>query len=360
MTVRLNGRVLWTALFGVVVSAGPATAVGAQVEVTSRSGSVRIGGQLDMHYVSASPDGQFQTFRVRRGWITVNAVYDEFLEAAFVTDVPNNATVLDAYVRLNFDPALRVSFGRFKRSFDLFVLNSIADIQFLERAGGVPGYNACTGVGSICSYGQLSEGLLFSNRDTGVRVDGTSGRFGYSMSLTNGTRNGAVDNVDGLSLAGRIDWTAGEGLVFGLNATRKDYAGTVGPLGTRYATAWGPDVQVGTWRDGLFVQAAYLGGDNWQAPFAPDGSVGWFHTGQVQASWYVPRDSERIEGIEPMLRISLTDPSDEVDEDGGLLLTPGFAAYFRGRNRVSANLDIYRPSGEDAVWAFRVGTLLYF
>ena len=96
----------------------------AQIEVTSRDAVLRVGGQLDLHYIKASADARSQTFRIRRGWITLNARYSDFLEAVFVTDLPNDATVLDAQIRLRFDKSFRVTFGRFKRSFDIFVRRS--------------------------------------------------------------------------------------------------------------------------------------------------------------------------------------------------------------------------------------------
>lgn len=321
---------------------------------------MRLGGQLDMHYVSPSPDGVYEDFLVRRAWVVLNASYSDFLSASFVTDIAATARILDANVTLAFDPAFQLTFGRFKRSFDLYVLASIADIMFLERAGTIPGYSACTGVGSVCTFGRLSEGLLFANRDTGLRAAGSLGSVHYEVSLTNGTRHGVADDNSGKSTAARVSWQVDDDLVMGLNATQKDYLGPGLPADIRYATAWGPDVQFGTWRDGPLVQVAYLGGDNWQSLSGPDDEPGRFSTAQVQSSWYVPTDGARVEGIEPMLRVSVADPDDNVEDDGGVLLTPGFAAYFQGRNRISLNLDYYDPASGDPVWALRVGTLLFF
>ena len=332
----------------------------AQIEVTSRDAVLRVGGQLDLHYIKASADARSQTFRIRRGWITLNARYSDFLEAVFVTDLPNDATVLDAQIRLRFDKSFRVTFGRFKRSFDIFVLNSISDVQFLERAGGIPGYDGCDGVGAICSYGRLSEGLLFANRDSGVRLDGQVGRFKYQASLTNGTKNGALDDNGHLSSAARLAFPVAEAFTIGVNATRKDFNVSRQPFHVDYAKAWGTDIQYGTWRDGLFVQAAYLRGQNWKSAKRVGNAVPWFSAMQVQGSWYLPWDSDRIEGVEPMVRVSIADSDKQSYMDADLLFTPGFAAYFRGRSRVSANIDLYRSSEDGTFWALRVGTLLYF
>jgi hypothetical protein len=331
-----------------------------QTEVTSRDAKLRVGGQLDLHYINASADAGPQTFRVRRGWITLNASYSGFLEAVFVTDLPNDATVLDAQIRLRFDRGFRITFGRFKRSFDVFVLNSISDVQFLERAGGIPGYDGCDGVGGICSYGRLSEGLLFANRDSGIRIDGQVDRFGYQASLTNGTKNGAVGDNGYLSSAARLTFGLSEALTVGVNATLKDYDVQQRLNQVDYAKAWGLDIQHGTWRDGLLIQAAYMRGQNWRLAKRAWSTVPWFDAKQIQASWYVPHNSERVVGLEPMIRVSIADPNKRSYNDGGVLVTPGFAAYFQGRSRVSANIDLYRSSADGTFWTLRVGTLLYF
>ena len=86
----------------------------------------------------------------------------------------------------------------------------------------------------------------------------------------------------------------------------------------------------------------------------------WFDAKQIQVSWYLSHNSDRIVGVEPMVRVSIADPNKRSYNEGGMLFTPGFAAYFQGRSRVSANLDMYRSSRDGTFWALRVGTLLYF
>jgi len=335
--------------------------VEAQLELRSSDATVRLGGQLDMHYISPSPESAPETFRVRRVWFVAQASYTDFLYGQVVYDFRTGGGVLlDAFARMNFDPAFRLSFGRFKRSFDIFLLNPIGDIPFLERAGGVPGYQECSGVGSVCSYGRLSERLLFSNRDTGIRADGTIGSFGYSASLTNGTLVGAVDGNDAKSLATRIHWNLREGVQFGFNATRKDYLNPSDE--TEYAVAWGPDLTIGSWRSGLHVQAGYLHGENWLSYSTTTGAEGpgTFQTGQLQATYFFGVERGRIEGIEPLFRLSVTDPDDSLADDGGVLVTPGLALYFLGRNRIALNLDHYRPATGEGVFALRAGVLLYY
>ena len=355
--MRLGLLALLLAVFGVLWVPGE---LKGQTEVMSRDATLRVGGQLDLHYTNAAADAGSQTFRVRRGWITLNASYSDFLEAVFVTDLANDAAVLDAQIRLRFDPGLRITFGRFKRSFDVFVLNSISDVQFLERAGGIPGYDGCDGVGGICSYGRLSEGLLFANRDSGIRIDGQVDQLRYQASLTNGTKNGALGDNGYLSSAARLTLELAEALTVGVNATLKDYDVQQQVNLVDYAKAWGLDIQHGRWRDGLLIQAAYMRGQNWRLATGNRKPAPWFDAKQIQVSWYLSHNSDRIVGVEPMVRVSIADPNKRSYNEGGMLFTPGFAAYFQGRSRVSANLDMYRSSRDGTFWALRVGTLLYF
>jgi len=360
MTLRF-GRWLSGWASGCALGAALIFAPGAsgQIELSARGASLRVGGQIDLHASASSTDVP-DLFSIRRAWLIVDVTHDEFLSGRFITDMATS-TVFDASVRFAFHPAFALSFGRFKRSFDLFELESIADYLFLERSGRVPGYSGCTGVGSICSYTSLTQRLLLVNRDTGLRVDGRIGSLGYTASLTNGTRFGATDENDGKSTATRVWVQLSEGLQVGMNGSYKDY---VDPSGaTRYARVWGPDFEFGTYRDGLLIQAGVLTGDNWQSQ---TGGVvgatepGRFITGQLQASIHLPTDGGRIEGVAPMLRVSLSDPDDNVDDDGGVLLTQGIAAYLHERTRITLNLDWYAPATGDPVWSFRMGTLLYF
>lgn len=359
MKLLCGRRLAWPVMvaFCAVLSVAPEAS--GQLELNARGATLRLGGQIDLHATGASTDAP-DMFSIRRAWLIVDITHDDFLSGRFITDMVTE-TVFDASVRFAFHPAFALSFGRFKRSFDLFELESISDYLFLERSGRVPGYSGCTGIGSICSYTSLTQRLLLVNRDTGLRADGRIGPFGYTASLTNGTRFGATDDNDGKSTATRIWVQASEGLQVGMNAAYKDY---VDPDGrTRYARVWGPDLEFGTYQDGLLVQAGVITGDNWLSLSGGPGGVpepGRFVTGQLQISIHLPTDLRRIEGVAPMLRVSVTDPDGNVDDDGGVLLTPGIAAYLKGKTRITLNLDRYAPSTGSSVWALRMGTLLYF
>ena len=76
----------------------------------------------------------------------------------------------------------------------------------------------------------------------------------------------------------------------------KDY---VDPLDeTVSAVAWGADVEVGTWRAGVHVQAALVGGDNWESLDVAD-QPARFVAFQTMVSYYHPLRGDKIVGVEP-------------------------------------------------------------
>lgn len=329
----------------------------AQTSITARGADLRIGGRLHTQYGSSFVDGVPSDFFVRRARLTVDGTFGEFLTGRVMAEFTRGGSLQDAYIRLNFDDAFRVSMGQFKRAFDPFFLDSSTDLSLIERTGRVSGYDMCTGTGRLCSYGQMTEGLGYAGRDTGLKVDGSSGVWSYQATLTNGTGIGNTDVNDGKSLSGRVSFAASGDVTVSFNAAAQDYLDPMAE--TAFGVAWGGDVRVGTWRDGLLLQAAAITGDNWRSLDA-GGNPGGLQTAQIAVSYYVPLEGDRIIGIEPVGRISMTDPDDTIDDDGGLLITPGLMLYFLGKNRIGFNYDYYAPATGDAVSMFRLGTFLYF
>lgn len=359
----MRRQLTWTAAAVGLFSAAAATlsapeALGAQTTITSRAATLTIGGRLHTQYQGSSVDGAVNDFFIRRARIVADATFNDFFVGRVQTDFAGGgATLLDAWVRLDFDEAFRLSMGQFKRSFDIFELDSSTDLSLFERDGRIPDLSVCTGVGRICSYSRLTEALGFAGRDTGLKVDGTSGTFSYQTTLTNGNGVGVRDQNDGKSFAGRAGVAASEDLTVSANVGIRDYVGPTAE--TEQAFAWGADVQWGTWRDGLLVQAAVTGGDNW-AVLDPDDDPLSFLAFQAMGSFYNPLDGDRIVGVEPVLRVSVADPAGDVDDDGGTLITPGVMLYLMGKNKIGANLDYYVPQTGDSEFVFRAGVFLYF
>ena len=129
-----------------ILTLGLPTLVEAQTEISARGANLRLGGRLHTQYWSSSVDGSDSDFFIRRARLIVDADFTDFVTARVQTDFASSrATLLDAYVRLNFSDGFRVSFGQFKRAFDLFELSS-SSRSVAHRAGPEPSSRGLAGV----------------------------------------------------------------------------------------------------------------------------------------------------------------------------------------------------------------------
>ena len=130
-----------------------------------------------------------------------------------------SASVVDAYVDANLNPAFNVRAGKFKSSVGLERLQSGSDIKFIER-----------------SY--VTNAIL-PNRDLGVSVFGDvlGGKLNYNVGIVNGVADGGNIST-GTEYNGEREYTARvfttpfadagnalAGLGFGIGATYTDFTG---------------------------------------------------------------------------------------------------------------------------------------
>lgn len=358
MSRRLLGVTLGLAALG-LAAAAPAAMPG-QVEINARDAQIRFGGRLHSQFATSSADGGKVTdFFTRRARLTIDVSVTPLLDARVQPDFGGGKLDLkDAYFRLNFDRAFRLSMGQFKRAFDIFELNSSTDIVVVERTGRIDGVGGCAGPGGVCTLSRFTEKLGYSDRDIGVKVDGSLGeRVSYVATLTNGTGTSGADENSGKSLAGRVSFRLTDGVALSGNVSRHDYAGGDGR--TEAGTAVGGDLEIGGFRNGTHLQVGLIGGANWRLePSA--GEVPRFLTWQGILSRYFPLEGNRLEAIEPVARVSWGDPDRGAADDGGLVITPGLFLYLKGRNRIGANLDIYDSGADSRQYSFKLQTYLYY
>lgn len=344
-----------------LVTAGSA---GAQVVVSSKAMELRIDGRLHFQYNQTSAEGAqlSNTFFVRRARLEVEARINDFVSGRIQPEFGEGTVGLrDAFVTLNFGPALRTTFGQFKRPFDVFELTSSSQILVIERAGGVRGIPGCAGVGSVCSLSRFTERLGYSDRDIGVMVDGRVGSSGlnYAASVTNGRGpNNDIDENATKSYTGRVEYAV-SGLRIGGNLGVHDYPND--STGTnRYATALGADVDWGRFETpGPHVQAGFVYGDNWLDLSRTDPST--FVTAQAIATYLFAIDqNEYVYGLEPLLRASWGDPDTDASDDAGWVFTPGLVVYLTGRNKIAVNVDIWMPAVGDTEYSIKAQTYLHF
>jgi hypothetical protein len=334
------------------------TAAQAQFRVSGRGATLTVGGLVQPQYSLSSIDGATNDFRVSRARLRAEVSVNDFLGGRVLTEFGGGSgRILDAYLQLDFSEGFVASVGQFKRAFDLFELPSPADLPEIEKDGRIEGYGACPAVGSLCSYHRLTGQLMYAGRDIGVRVAGASGSVSYMATFTNGTGLNTTDENGRKSASGRATFAVNEDVRVSGQVALHDY---VDPAGNQNALAFGGDVELGTWRDGLHVRGAIVAGDNWQILEAGTFDPATFLSFQGIATYYFPHDGERLVGIEPLARLSFGDPDTDVDDDGGLLFTPGVMFYISGRNRIGANLDIYSPQTGDKEFSLQVQSTLYY
>lgn len=336
---------------------GPLEAA-AQFDVSGRAASIRFGGRVHTQYATSSVGSADSGFFFRRARFNADATVNDFVSGRLQVDFAGGeAAIKDGYLRLAFAPTFEVSMGQFKRAFDAFELPSSTDQSLIERDGRVAGVDTCTGVGGVCSFSRFTQKLSYSDRDTGVRVEGASGAVEYGLTLTNGAGANEDDDNDSKSFAGRLAVEVADGVTVGGQFSRHDYQDPSDE--SAGATAWSVDVRYGDWRDGLRVNAAVVRGDNWKnLDDADDPST--FTAFQGVGSYYAATDMERLVGVEPLFRLSYGDPDTTVSDDGGFVFTPGLMLYVSGKNRVGFNLDIWSPETGDTEYSLKVQSFLYF
>ncbi len=175
--------------------------------------------------------------------------------------------------------------------------------------------------------------------------------------MTNGTGINTSDENDAKSYAGRLSFDVSDLITVSGQVGVHDYLDPNDE--TAYAPAFGADVEIGGWRDGLHLQAAVASGDNWRVLNASDEPVS-FTTLQGVASYYVPIDNPRFAGVEPLARLSYADPNGDGDEDGAWIVTPGLMFYVQGKNKIGFNVDVFRPQAGDTEYSFKMQAFLYF
>jgi len=336
----------------------PLTALG-QTQIRARAATITVGGRLHIQTTTSSaPDASsFDSF-LRRARIYFGVEVSDFFEARILPDFAGGEVALqDAYASLNFDPRFVVSFGQLKRASEVFELNSSTQLAIIERDGRIPGVGDCSGTGGVCTFSRLTEKLEYSGRDMGLRVEGSQGRLSYIATVTNGTGVNVPDQNDGKSVSGRAAVEVTGDLALGAFAGLHDYPDATGA--TAFGRAFGADVDWGGWYEGWHLQAALVVGDNWRQ-LDTAGEAARFLTGQAVVTYYVPVDSGRWAGIEPLARISWGDPDTATPDDGAWLVTPGLSFFVSGRNKIGTNVDIYMPEEGDSELSFKAQAFVYF
>ena len=309
----------------------------------------------------------FETRRVRFGTMFA---FDDWITGKLEADFGGEmAALTDGYIDAAVADGVAVRMGQFKMPFGLFELTSNTKILTIERAVRIRGLEDL--VGSILPPGALTAAVPgethfllddggYLGRQVGVMVHGAAGRVGYAAGVFNGEGANVREARGSKAWATRVTYGLEPSLTVG-GAVSVQPTGAFGADGDEIrATAFAVDAELGEFRgDGLHVMAEATIGDN--PILLAAGEMPTMVGAQVAAGWFTPRTG-RIEGVEPVLRVSWADPDTGVDDDHGTLITPGLNLYFSGRNRFMVNVDTYLParSGLDAEYSLRAQFQVYF
>lgn len=334
----------------------------AQVEFHSKALAITVTGRVHSQFATTSVSGEpGSQFLIRRARLTAEIKVNDLISGKIQPDYGEGEVNLkDAYVRFGFSPSFRVTAGQFKRPFDLFELTSSTQTLIVERAGGIEGVNTCSGLGGLCSFSRFTEQLQYSDRDIGVKVDGTTahGRFSYAASITNGQGANTADTNGTKSFTGRVGFTLRNGISFGAHVAVHDYV-QPGTIDNDYATAVGGDFELGKFDHGLHIRAGAVIGDNWKNLVGADPST-FVSTQGIVAYKAQISGNPYVTAVEPLGRFSWGDPDTDLSNDDGWLFTPGFVVHFTGRNKIATNVDIWSPSSGPTEWSLKIQSYLHF
>jgi hypothetical protein len=335
----------------------------AQVEIRSRAMRLTATGRIHSQYNTTSVSSELASqFVLRRARFVAEVRVNDVVDGKVEPDFGDGKIDLkDAYVRFTFAPGLRLKFGQFKRPFDIFQLHSSTETLIIERAGDIRGVSTCAGPGGLCAFSRFSEKLKFSDRDIGVMLDGTSssGNVNYALSMTNGAGRNRGDENGTKSYTGRLQVRPTGRIRVGGHVGIHDYVNEI-TTEDDYAVAAGADIEVGDMVSGIHMHAGVLVGQNWQNLDAA-GDPSTFTTAQIAMAYKLLLvNSEVLEAIQPLGRVSWGDPDNDGIDDSGWLFTPGLVLFVTGRNKIAANVDILVPSLGGTEWSFKMQSYLHF
>ena len=360
-----------TAAVWMLVSTAPARpqAPPVSVDVTGRM-------QFQFNTTSVADDdaggpvaaSTFETRRVRLGAsVQVGDWIRGFIEPEYAL---GRLQLKQVWMSLELDPALVLRAGQFKKPFSVINLTSSTAHPMIERGVRIRGLDDALAAANSGELSTLRDALLIGEQhllldaqgylayDLGASVEGRAGRFGWAVGVFNGSGPDARDENDGKSLSARATYAPEVGVPLRLGAawSRRELRWpTAEDPATRTGDAFEVDVELGGLREGWWLLGELSSGTNLATEER-------FLGAQAVLARFLATGGARVEGVEPMARVSYGDPDDEVDGDAGLLLTPGVNLYFVGRNRLMFNWDVFVPEGDgfETYHAGRAQINLYF
>lgn len=340
--------------------------------------SVGVTGRMHFQWNSTSVDDAdvadaiaSSTFETRRVRVAADVRVGDWIRGYIEPEYAlGDLQLKQAWLSLELDPVLVIRAGQFKKPFSLINVTSSTVHPMIERGVRIRGLSDVLMARNAGELNALRDDLLIGEQhalldaqgylgyDMGVSLEGELGGLGWAAGVFNGAGPDQRDENDAKSVAARVTYAfaAGAPITIGGGWSRRELSWpTSADQQTRTGDAFEIDVEVGGLRRGLWLLAELSSGTNLATEerfLGAQGVLAWFHA----------TGSARVEGVEPMARISWGDPDDALDGDAGILFTPGVNLYFMSRNRLMFNWDVYVPANDrfDTQHAARAQFNLYF
>lgn len=351
--------------------AGQVSAGGVGIELTGRAQIQFSTTSLDPHLTPVA-GSMFETRRIRFG---ARLRFNEWLRAEIVPDWSlDEVSLSTAFLEADLTSGSTLRIGQFKKPFGLLERTSSTVFPTIERGVRIRGLDAHLarstavpvippppGFGGAPLTGEeyaLLSRFGYSGYDIGASVRGTAGRLSAEAGVFNGNGRDRADTNDGKSAAGmlRLSPLAGVPLTLGTAASYSERRSLEDPAEDFSGTAYEVDAEWGAFRrPGIHLMLEVASGE---VPGTNDHFLG----AQGIAAYFQPLSGERFDGVEPVFRVSHGDPRRDLEDDEGLLITPGVNIYAFGRNRLQLNWDFYIPAADDldAAHAARAMAQVYF
>lgn len=356
MDAKMPGSVSrWVVALALTLLAAPAeaqqvTAGPLDVDLTGRVQVQLNTTSVDEEDVTTAPaSSAFETRRVRFG---AELAYGEWITGKVEADFAGGgARLTDGYIDLGLSDRLGLRAGQFKKPFGVFELESSTRIRTIERGVRIRGLSELVGVPAETQYLLAESGYL--GRQIGAMLHGGVAGVEYAVGIFNGEGANTKETAGTKAYAGRLtydlgDVAGGRPVVIGAGLSVQptglfDGSDEVHGKAVELDASWG-----GFREPGLHARAEWMLGDD---PLVGENPLVRSDLPTMTGvhglvSWFAPRQG-RVEGWEPVLRLSWADPATDIDGDSGVLLTPGFNVYFNGRNRFMVNGDVYVPERDD-------------
>jgi hypothetical protein len=346
-----TGRILAVTSAALLLVTAPAAGQGFVIATPDSSAKITFGGRVQTIFNTTSVDdlpvAQTELRRVR---LEANLQLGDLVHGKIQPEFAGSrVTLKDAYVRLNFDPALQLWAGQAHRPFGVISPASTTRILPIEKGLRI------RGVQNAFDEYNLLLNLGYSDRDVGLQLRGEPKGAPLGLSYAAGFFNGPAATLapeeNTWQAVARVGVRPVSAVRLGVSWSRIDHVleeTTDEELLTREGQAWAADVELGSDRGGLHLVGEATYGDF--NPFEEAkffGAQGWlgYRTG---------RFSSRIAAVEPVLRVSYGDPDVDDEADlgpvrGGTLVTPGVNLWLGGLNRFALNWELWSPEDGERV-----------